>query len=141
MGDSGHNTTWEALALLVAVRVWLPGSKVLARVRSDSLSALRSMVKMSSSSPALNAIARELALDSVLGLYKIGFATHVPGIANILADDLSRMWAPDAHDFPEQLRHVRQEHVPPRDSEFWRATQPRPRGGRKANQAWQRAVS
>ena len=131
IGDSAHNTTWEALALLVAARIWLPGTRLLARVRSDSLSALRAMVKMASRSPALNAIARELALDSVLGLYRVGLATHVPGIANLTADDLSRMWAPDPHAFPEALRGVHREHVPPRDSTFWKATLPRERGGRK----------
>ncbi len=102
-GDSGHNTTWEALALLVASRLWLPGTAVLARVRSDSLSALRSMVKLSSRSPDLNLIARELALDAVLGLYTIGMATHIPGVSNKLPDDLSRMWAPEPHPFPSAL--------------------------------------
>ena len=131
IGDSAHNTTWEALALLVAARIWLPGTRLLARVRSDSLSALRAMVKMVSRSPALNAIARELALDSVLGLYRVGLATHVPGIANLTADDLSRMWAPDAHAFPDALRGVHRDQAPPRDSSFWKATLPTERVGRK----------
>ena len=92
-GESCHNTTWEALAILVAARIWLPGSRLLARVKSDSLSAIRSVVKLASRSPALNLIARELALDSVLGLYTVGVAEHIPGIANVLPDDLSRLWA------------------------------------------------
>ena len=55
-------------------RVWiqLPGTRVLARVRYDSLSALRSMVRLSSKSADLNVIAPELALDAVLGLYSVG---------------------------------------------------------------------
>ena len=119
-GESRHNTTWEALALLVAIRLWLPGSCVLARVRSDSLSALRSMVKLASKSADLNLIARELALDSVLGLYIIGMATHIPGVSNILPDDLSRMWAPDPHPFPKALAGVPEHHAPPRDKSFWK---------------------
>ena len=49
------------------------------------------MVKLASSSPALALIAREMALDSVLGLYTVGVATHIPGVSNMLPDDLSRM--------------------------------------------------
>ena len=129
LGDSSHNTTWEALALLIAVRIWNQGLAVLVRVKSDSLSALRSLVRMSSPSPALNAIARELALDSVVGLYKVGFAAHVPGISNILADDLSRMWAPEPHPFPTELEHVPQDTAPPRDMHFWKAWTTQSRGG------------
>jgi len=122
-GESKHNTTWEALAILVAIRLWLPGTHVLARIKSDSLSALRSMVKLSSSSPALSLIAREIALDSVLGLYTVGVATHIPGVSNMLPDDLSRMWAPEPHAFPAILQGVA-EHVPPeRDHTFWKTVQ------------------
>ena len=119
-GDCRHNTTWEALAMLIAVRLWLPGTSVLARVKSDSLSALRSMVRLTSSSQALNLVARELALDRALGLYSIGVATHIPGISNKLPDDLSRMWAPEPHPLPEELRHVQQVQEPSRDSSFWK---------------------
>ena len=131
-GDSGHNTTWEALALLVAVRLWLPGSTVLARVRSDSLSALRSVARLASRSPALNLIARELALDAVLGLYTVGIATHIPGVANNLPDDLSRMWAPDPHLFPAELISVPEISAPVRDRMFWKTTSATHRAGTTA---------
>ena len=49
----------------VTVRLWLPGTLVLARVRSDSSSALKSMVWLSSKTAELNVIAWELALDAV----------------------------------------------------------------------------
>ena len=58
---------WEAIPLLVAVRLWLPGTRVSARVRSDSLSGLRSMLRLSSKSANINVAAGELALDAVLG--------------------------------------------------------------------------
>ena len=131
-GDPAHNTTWEALALLVAVRLWLPGTQVLARVRSDSLSALRSMAKLASSAPALNLVARELAHDQVVGLYHIGFATHIPGIANLLSDDLSRLWAPEVHSIPKELLEVARVHPPIRDRAFWRTVIPTHRRGTKA---------
>jgi len=122
-GESKHNTTWEALAILVAIRLWLPGTRVLARIKSDSLSALRSMVKLASSSPALSLIAREIALDSVLGLYTVGVATHIPGVSNMLPDDLSRMWAPEPHAFPSVLQAVPEHVAPDRGHTFWKTTQ------------------
>ena len=138
-GDSKHNTTWEALALLVAIRLWLPGTSVLARVRSDSLSAFRSMVKLASRSPDLNLIARERALDALLGLCTIGMAMHIPGVSNKLPDDLSRMWAPDPHVFPIELSGIPEAMAPPRDRAFWRTTSIKHRAGttaarRRANQ-------
>jgi hypothetical protein len=131
IGDCSHNTTWEALALLVAIRLWLPGTSVLARVKSDSLSALRSMVRLSSPSAALNLIARELALDMALGLYTIGMATHIPGASNKLPDDLSRMWAPEPHAFPEELRGTPESTAPLRDRSFWKTSQGSHRGGKR----------
>ena len=129
IGDCSHNTTWEALALLVAIRMWLPGTSVSARVRSDSLSGLRSMVKLSSSSKALNFIARELALDAVQRLYTVGVAVHIPGVSNKLPDDLSRMWAPTPHQFPDELQGVPEHTAPPRDRHFWKSAVPKHRGG------------
>ena len=139
-GEPKHNTTWEALALLLAIRLWLPGTHVLARIRSDSLSALRSMVKLASSSPALNLIARELALDAVQGLYTIGMATHIPGVSNILPDDLSRMWAPQPHAFPPALQGVPECVPQDRSPDFWKSTSPKHRSGfrarTRASKAW-----
>ena len=138
LGESGFTTVWEAVAILVAFRLWLPDSRALARVRSDSLGALRAMVKLSSGSPHLNMVARELALDAVLGLYAIGLASHIPGVSNVLPDHLSRLWAPDAHEFPAALRDVPEVVAPPRDTAFWKSAAPTRRGGvvaakRKAN--------
>ena len=100
-------------------------------MRSDSLSALRSMAKMSSPAPGLNLIARELALDSVLGLYTVGLAVHIPGVANKLPDALSRMWAPEPHAFPIELEGVDETPVPPRSGHFWRTAVVRHRGGNR----------
>jgi len=131
-GDSKHNTTLEALAIFVGIRLWLPGTSVLARVRSDSLSALRSMVKLSSRSLDLNLIAHELALDAVQGLYTIGMATHIPGVSNQLPDDLSRMWAPEPHAFPLALAGITEHQAPTRNREFRKTTSTTHRRGIKA---------
>ena len=133
VGDCAHNTTWEALAILVAIRIWLPGTTALASVKSDSLSALRSMVRISGRSPALNLNARELALDTALGLYKLGIASHISGVSNKLPEDLSRMWAPDPHAFPNDLRSVPEAIAPARDAHFWKAATSQHRGGHRAS--------
>ena len=91
IGAFKHNATWEALAVFVAVRLWLPGMQVLARVRPDSLSALKTMVRLSSKSACPG------ALDAVLGLYLAGLTNHIRGVSIRLPDDLSRLWAPLPH--------------------------------------------
>ena len=80
------------------------------------------MVKMSSTSADLNLIAREVALDSAHGLYTIGVATHIPGVSNMLPDDLSRMWCPQPHSFPQALLGVPEHRAPDRIPEFWKTT-------------------
>lgn len=47
-GDSGFNTAWEALALLTALRLWLPRlPKILAvRVKSDNVGAARMLLSL-----------------------------------------------------------------------------------------------
>ena len=91
------------------------------------------MVKLSSSSPNLNMVARDLALDSVLGMYSVGLASHIPGISNVLPDHLSRLWAPEAHGFPSVLRNVPEVVAPPRDASFWKSATPTRRGGAVAD--------
>ena len=87
------------------------------------------MVKLSSKSPNLNLVARELALDAVLGLYTIGMAVHIPGVSNKLPDDLSRMWAPEPHACPLELVDIPEHSLPFRDANFWRITAPIHRRG------------
>ena len=52
----------------------------------------------------------------------LGVATHIPGVSNMLPDDLSRMWAPEPHAFPTVLQAV--PHIAPeRNHTFWKTTQ------------------
>eukprot|EP00435_Cladocopium_sp_Y103_P026794 s2314_g6.t1 len=97
VGDPAFNTAWEALALLVALRLWLtkfPRAFTM-RVKSDNVGALRMLLKLTSQSSALATIAREVALDIAGGNYQIGELMHVPGVTNV-----SRLWAPHPADFP-----------------------------------------
>ena len=42
------------------------------------------------------AISRELALDMAEAVYRPGIGTHIPGVANVTADALSRLFGPDS---------------------------------------------
>ena len=107
-GDPKHTTLWEGLALLVAFRLWLPGLGfgAVVRVKSDSLSSLLMLSKGKAKSLELNCIAREIALDQALQLYRLTFLVHIPGVTNLEADFLSRMFSPKPPVKPRQLERV-----------------------------------
>jgi hypothetical protein len=113
LGDSAFTTTWEALAILVAVRAWRTEFKCCRfSIRSDSLGALSSIAKMASPSKGLALILREFALDESGQTWGFDTLTHIPGVSNVLADPLSRLSAPNAKQIPEVLSTVSRTHVP-----------------------------
>ena len=120
-GDPGYNTVWEALAILVALRTWRKGfhQGLSLEVKSDSMASIQVIFKLSSSSPALNLIAREIALDTAEFSSTIELLTHIPGVANVIPDHLSRLQAPEPHQFPESLHGVPQAQLAPRNKSFW----------------------
>lgn len=122
-GESGFNTLWEALAILVGIRLWRSAHHRFAQfeIRSDSMGALSALNSLSSSSASINTIARELALDSAQLLAAPSIFAHTPGVANILPDKLSRLWAPEAYAFPECLASVPGGIPPRRGHSFWRS--------------------
>ena len=65
LGESAFTTTWEALAILVSLRVWRNNFPRNTRfsIRSDSLGALSAIAKMASPSKGLALILKEIALD------------------------------------------------------------------------------
>ena len=63
------------------------------RVRGDNVGALTLLIKLRPSSTAQAIIARELALH----LIEVSFppeAVHTPGVSHVIADRLSRVFAP-----------------------------------------------
>eukprot|EP00971_Amphidinium_carterae_P349784 6491222-Amphidinium_carterae.1 len=83
---------WEALALLVALRVWhrhWATARCRLLVRGDSVTALTLLVRFTTA-PTTSLVARELALDVMLAHYPPIVAEHVPGIAHSTCDALSR---------------------------------------------------
>ena len=121
IGESDFLTIWEALAILVGMRVWRDPAHTSAAVsvRSDSLGALLSASKGSSTSPGMAIILRELALeDAELGA-RIVAATHIPGMSNAAADALSRLWAPEPSPLPEELRGLPRTPTPRRNKHWY----------------------
>ncbi|CAE7648821.1 unnamed protein product [Symbiodinium sp. CCMP2592] len=107
-GVSKFNTLWEGVALLVAFRLWLPNLSFGAvyRAKSDNLGFLRALSRGSAKSATLNVLAREFSLDVALRSYQVRGLAHIPGISNIQADALSRLFSPEPKHFPPELEHV-----------------------------------
>ena len=125
-GVPDYQATFEACAILVAARTWLPlwqDRPTSICMQSDSLAALGAAAKMGSTVPALNTITRELALDLAEGNYEMQWFGHLPGTLNTWADSLSRLSDPNgAKDVPEALRHVPRADLAPRTRSWWRAS-------------------
>jgi hypothetical protein len=121
IGDPAFNTIWEALAILVAVRLWRQPSHlgISLELKSDSMASLQVLFKLASSTEALNLIARELALDTAELAAPLDLFTHIPGVSNIIPDHLSRLHAPNPHAFPACLAGVPEAKAHPRDRSFW----------------------
>ena len=69
------------------------------KVRGDNVTALMQLVKMRPATPMHAIIAREMGLV----LVDLSFppdAEHTPGVAHILADKLSRVYAPEENGGP-----------------------------------------
>jgi hypothetical protein len=129
-GDSAFMTIWEAVAMLVAVRSWLPTLPHMAlQVRGDSMGALLTALKLKARDPHLNAVAREIALDSADNLYQIQVLRHVPGVANIIPDALSRLSCPSPKALPREVAAATRIDTLKRDSTFWRTWASPPPGG------------
>ena len=127
IGDCAAQAVLEALAILVAVRAWAPlwmKAKARVHVRSDSQAALGALAKVASPVVAMNAVAREVALDvaaSSYGLEPMSWG-HVSGALNHWADALSRLNAPEAKEVPAALATFEPTSVPARDAKWWRAS-------------------
>ena len=129
-GDCRGQAVWEALALLVSLRIWSGAWRDQVaglEVRSDSKAALGAFEKERSKSPLINAIAREISLDMALATFAPRlFFGHVAGKENIWADALSRLAEPGADVcLPAALRDVPCALVPVRDQGWWRCDLPR----------------
>ncbi len=126
-GDPAFTTIWESLAILVALRIWRPLFSAFdaVSVRSDSHGSLSALSKMSSSTPLLNMLVGEIALDSATHDCAVTSLRHIPGVSNVTADALSRIDSPDPKPWPTELdRAHRVMNIPCRDETFYRTRSP-----------------
>ena len=113
---------WEALAILVALRVWahVCTASTVFEFKTDNLGMAFAHNRKYSRDSFVNMILREIAITEarVPGL-KIK-ATHVLGEANVWPDALSRIYEPGKnYKVPEELRNVLRADTPTRDTAFW----------------------
>ena len=126
IGSCQGQAAAEALAILVALRAWLPlwGScRTAVAVRSDSTAALGALGKLGSSSPAVAIVAREVALDIACSRYGVDVWQHVRAEFNTEADALSR-WAEHGkpRELPVRLGTAEQTMAPVRSDDWWLAS-------------------
>jgi hypothetical protein len=91
-GDPAWQAEWELLAVLIAVDTWLPRlrGQAMCVVQTDATAALHDVARMAGRTPAMNALAAELALrfESAQIHFK---AEHFNGTLNFECDALSRL--------------------------------------------------
>ena len=114
----------EALAVLFGLRAWLSaweGKAPRLEVRSDSVTALSMMARMQTSSPSVGVVAREVALTLSRACLRPCVIAHTPGVANKLADALSRRFQPGvAWQRPAALAQVLECFLAPRCAAYYR---------------------
>ena len=84
------------------------------------MTALTLLTKMSATGPGLTLIAREMALDIGLSIYRPAVAAHAPGISHKVADALSRRYAPGFnYSLPQFLETAREVSAPRRPATYY----------------------
>ena len=132
-GTAEGQQLWECLAILVAVDIWAhlwSESRIVLKVRSDNVCALTLLIKMRPHSPTIAIVARELALRLV-DLSCPPDATHTLGVAHVIADKLSRIYAPGGTGVLDTSVHpalttAALTPVPVRNAAWYRAYKPDP---------------
>ena len=109
--------------VLVALRVWYDlwaPRKVILTLKSDNKAALTIAARMKTAKNA-NLIGREVAYLYTTAAYHPRYITHLPGVANQMADSLSRLNDPSKDHFvPEALAGVEQTVVPLRSRSYYK---------------------
>ena len=122
IGSCEGQQTWEALAILVALRVWKSlWQHVRARlsIRADNMSALAMVAYFKARGTGVARIAREIALEIADAEFGPDIVAHLPGVANGAADVLSRRFQPGAAFRLPPLLAGAEEVVPPARSFAW----------------------
>ena len=124
-GSSAGQQTWEALSLLVALRVWRDTwsrKRVIFETVGDSISALTVASAPKTSGKGASIVACEIALEYADMSFAPSIVKHIPGVANVQADLLSRRFDPrykSKRSTPHTLKRVPETLAPPRSEDFF----------------------
>jgi len=118
LGDPAWQAEWELLAVLIAVDTWLPRlhSQTACLVQTDALAALYDVTKRAGHTPAMNALAAEIALRFE-SAHVHSVSEHISGTLNFECDALSRLGQGAA--VPPALVAVPQSSARPRVASFF----------------------
>ena len=118
----------EALAVLVSLREFLKYwryDRIVLAIRTDNIAALCMVTKMQPHSPQLGIVARELALDISEASYCPDIVKHIPGITNVAADALSRIYDPNKNvTIPSYVTDSTKHCCHSRGKQWWRSINP-----------------
>ena len=120
--SSSDQQAAEALAILVSLREWAPrwqNRRANLCLRTDNIAALTTLVKLQPHSSTLGIIARELALDIAASSFTPDEVVHIPGIANVSADCLSRQYESTPQPLPDHFLPSLRASVPLRLRLWW----------------------
>ena len=138
IGQAEGQQVWESLAALVALRQWRQKwqqHRVRLTVRGDNMAMLTLVVNMRPKSKQLQIVAQELALEFCHFSFVPVIAEHIPGVANKIADELSRRHQPGTNASELSFLSAAMEvEVPLRDKAYYRtlAGAPKQAGNRGA---------
>ena len=119
LGQASGQTSWELLAILVALCVWGRQHRVQGiAILGDNVASLEAALHLKGKN-ALSRISREIAWRRCREgwRYVVG---HLPSERNVVADALSRLAAPReaAKQIPPELGQAKRAH-PPKISDLW----------------------
>jgi hypothetical protein len=124
IGSSASQQAFEALAMLVALRIWKDfwkHERAFLSVRADNMAALAMVSCMKAKTGNMSTLAREMALDIAEGLYVPNVVEHIPGVTNVVADLLSRKFQPGkTYEMHSLLSSAVEVFPGKRDHSWWR---------------------
>ena len=125
IGSSSAQQAAECLAVLVGMRAWMrfwKDRRCTPALKGDNKTALNMALTLRGAAGPVKKIARELSFTYSQCSFEPRTATHIPGVANVVSDSLSRKSDP-AHradwQLPACLQHVPQENIAARSASFW----------------------